>query len=1271
MQHVDDVVVIDASPIGRTTRSNPATYTKVLTPIRDLFAALPEARMRGYSRSRFSFNVAGGRCEACSGAGATLVELQFLSPVTVPCAECGGRRFQAETLDVRYRGRSISDVLDLTAAEALELFADHPKIARPLGLMVEVGLGYLTLGQPSTTLSGGEAQRIKLVTHLQKRPRGHTLFLLDEPTTGLHMEDVGRLVQILQRLVDRGSTVVVIEHNLELLRAADHLIDLGPEAGEGGGRLVVTGTPEEVEACRESHTGAALRRARKEESARGGSPIRPRRRAAGEERGALRQIELGGVRTHNLAGIDVKIPRGSLTVVTGPSGSGKSSLALDTLHTEGRRRFVESLSTYARQFLGTRDRPPFEWARGLGPSVAVAARSVGSHPRSTVATSTELHDHLRVLFARAGTPRCPEHGEPLEARDPAGITRRILRDTAATGRGWILAPIFGTGRPHPSDPAAEYERLRSIWRGAGFTRVLIGGVEERLDGERLPTVEESLDLVVDRVAFAATARARIAEAVEQAAGVAHGRVSVQVKGGERFEYATGGACTLCGFALDGPLEPRHFSFNTHVGACPTCDGLGRSLTCDPELLVDHPERSLVDGAIGGKLGRYLTKGKGYYEHLLRAVAKSHRIPLERPFEKLTERQRALLLFGSGARREYRVSMNKRTRNVELEESFSSAWPGLCGQVDAWHKKTDDPEWAAVLETVMRRQTCEACGGERLAPAPRHVRLGRRRLPEVLALDVGEALRWAEGLRIRKNLAEAVEPVLAEIRSRLGLLARVGLEYLTLDRPTATLSGGEARRVRLSASLGSELVGVCYVLDEPTVGLHPRDIDALTETLLELKRRGNTVVVVEHDAALMRRADCILDMGPGAGEHGGRLVASGSPSEVAQHPTSGTARYLRGEIDLARELAEDARERDELEEAQRAERGSLPAPLALRGARLHNLRGVDLDIAFGALTGICGPSGCGKSTLLLDTLVPALNGEEPAGRWQRFLAPRGVRTVVVDAAPIGRSPHSIPASYTGLLAPLRELFARTPLARERGFTPSYFSFNSSRGRCPACEGRGAVKVEMQFLADLWLTCEECDGRRYRPEVLDVLYRGHSIADLLALSVDEAAELLQHQPACAAILRTLSEVGLGYLRLGQSSTTLSGGEAQRVKLAGELQRTTDGRRSVVLLDEPSTGLAATDLIHLARALGRLARRGDAVVVIEHNTELLGICDRLIELGPGGGEHGGRIIAQGTPEELAADPRSVTGPWLTSPEGGRTRSGGGARRRRRAGSGARRGA
>ena len=1258
---VHDMIVVDASPIGRTPRSNPATYTGAFGPIRDLFSQLPEAKLRGWLPGRFSFNVEGGRCEACGGAGSQLVELQFLAPVTVDCEECGGKRFNEETLAVRYRGRSIADVLELPVEEAYELFRDLPKIARPLAALVDVGVGYLSLGQPSTTLSGGEAQRIKLAKFLQRSPRDHALFLLDEPTTGLAGEDVGRLLGALQRLVDAGHSVVVIEHDLDVVRAADWVVDLGPLGGEGGGQLVAAGLPEEIEACAESHTGRAL----------AGERLAKRQPLSAEpsvDVAPVDRLRVVGAETHNLRGVDVDLPRNGLCVITGPSGSGKSSLALDTIHAAGQKRFVESLSTYARQFLAARDRPPVERIEGLGPSVAVEARTALGSPRSTVATTTELHDHLRVLYARAGTRRCPKHGEALATSGATTLAKRFAQELDGES-GWVLAPIVGGGAPIGSGVRESWEENCEAWLKAGYARVMVDGEESRLERGAPPSEDaNTLDLVLDRMGFGARSRTRLAEALESCQSLSEGRAAVVLKDGRRFEGSTRGACKTCGFQLEGALEPRHFSFNAHVGACPDCDGLGSAWQCSSELLVSDRDLPLVMGepgtktAIAGKLGRYLTKGKGYYENLLRTVAKAHRIDLGKPLSKLTPKQQALLLHGEGAREVYRVEIEKKGANFEMEENFTAGWEGLCGAVDAWHRKSEDPEWRSILEKVMERRTCKTCAGERLAPAPRAVTIGGRRLPEVLCDPIEAATEWlAELVEPDGVLAGprglAVEPVVAELRSRAGMLDRVGLGYLTLDRSVSTLSGGEARRVRLAASLGSQLTGVCYVLDEPTVGLHASDIDRLVDALCGLRDLGNTVLVVEHDEQVIRRADWIVDMGPGSGRFGGTVVASGTLDQVAAHPEAPTARLLRGELEL----------RGIAGRAPALLREELPAPSrspGVRGAKLRNLKRPDIDLQFGQWLGVCGPSGSGKSTLILETLVPALRGESPNGRWARTVGSigAGIRVVVADAAPIGRSPASVPATASGVMEPLRDCFARLPEGRMRGFTKAHFSFNSSKGRCPACDGRGATQVEMQFLSDLWLECEECDGRRYRPEVLDVRYRGKNMAEVLEMSVSEALEFFEHQPAVAAPLRSLEQVGLGYLALGQSSTTLSGGEAQRIKLAAELQRAETGARSVIVLDEPSTGLHATDLVPLAQVLRGLVDRGDAVVMIEHHTGLLAACDRLVELGPAGGAAGGVLIASGSPEDLADDPNSVTGPWLReslrNPSAGRQGTPGGKR-------------
>jgi excinuclease ABC subunit A len=1298
-QHVDELIVIDAAPIGRTPRSNPATYADAFGPIRELFASLEESRMRGWEVGRFSFNVAGGRCETCQGAGAQYVELQFLAPVTVPCPECGGHRFQQETLNARWNGKSIADVLGLTIDEALAFFAAHPRIERPLRALSDVGLGYLTLGQPSTTLSGGEAQRVKLAKYLQKSPRGHALFLLDEPTTGLHHADVQRLVAALQRLVDGGHSVIVIEHNLELVECADHVLELGPGAGSAGGRLIHGGTPEALRAKADSPTGRALREL--DEQRVRGKRKRPRGAQPRESRlelPAREGIELRGARTHNLRGIDLDLPREALIVVTGPSGSGKSSLALDTLHAMGRARFVESLSTYARQFLGRNDKPPVDRLEGLGPSIAVEGKGGGSHPRSTVATTTEIHDHLRVLWARAAEARCPEHAEVLRVLDASQIARRVL-ETCAGAKVWIAAPLLSAAQWSVEGAAERWSEALTTWLAAGWTRVLVDGHEAKLAaGMSAPQFEQGVDLVVDRIAVATAQRARLAEAIEQAARLADGRVRVRTAAGDVHDHSLHGACSRCGYRLAEPLEPRHYSFNTHVGACPSCDGLGETWRCSAERLIDRPAAALLPGdpdaecAISGKLARYLLKGKGYHEHLLRTVAKAHGVRLERPFASLSSAQRELLLHGRGAEPSYRVRVEKSGERFESAENFQAAWPGLCGHVEAWHAKSEDPLWRATLETVMHRAACATCDGERLAPAPRRATLGRWRLPEYARLDVTAARgALAEmGGALEPTRRTAVAAVLAELESRLELLERVGLGYLALDRSSGTLSGGEARRVRLASALGTQLVGVCYVLDEPTVGLHPRDIDRLAGALESLRDLGNTVIAVEHDDELMRRADWIVELGPGAGRLGGEVVYSGTVAGLRAAPQAATGALLAGRLKLERtplvsaspispsqvpasqvppaqvrpsQVSSSQVSPAQISPASLVTTGASDRRLVLRGARLHNLQGADLEVGFGTLHGVCGPSGSGKSSLVLDTLVPALRGEPPRGRWDSFDAGSGSRPrlLLVDATPLGRTPASVPATAVGLMDPLRELYARTPEAKARGYSAAHFSFNGPKGRCPACEGRGATQVEMQFLADLWLPCEECEGRRYRPEVLDARWRGKHIAEALECTVAEALELFEHHPSIERPLRALADVGLGYLQLGQGSTTLSVGEAQRVKLAAELVGSSGSEPCVVVLDEPSTGLATSDVQHLLRVLERLAERGDAVLLVEHHIGLLRCCDELTELGPAGGPGGGHVIARGSPQQLCADPASVTGPWLgaraapdatKSPRGHKTR-------------------
>ena len=1121
LEHLDKVICIDQAPIGRTPRSNPATYTGALTGIRQLFTKLPESAARGYEPGRFSFNVPGGRCETCQGAGVQVLEMQFLADVHVPCEDCGGKRFNAETLEIRYRGRTITDVLAMNISEALAFFRNHRAIARPLATLEQVGLGYVALGQPSSTLSGGEAQRIKLARELQRPPTGRTLYLLDEPTTGLHFADIQRLLDALQALVSAGNTVVVIEHNTDVVKVADHIIDLGPDGGDGGGRLVGQGTPEAI-ARLDTPTGRVLaalpdlapaeplaatpaadtRRAPVAMAAEPPTPYgRPRQPRALD-------IVVRGARRHNLQGIDVTIPKGKLTVVTGVSGSGKSSLALHTLFSEGQRRYVESLSTYARRFLGRLDRAPIDSIDGLAPSIAIEQRKAAHNPRSTVATVTEIYDLLRLLWARIGRPHCHLCGHPVLGFDPSSAARWLAEQDP--GRGRVLTRL---------GPAGRAKDLQRQLRRDGFARLWDGQADVPIDShDAAELLRVGAWLVLDRLDPARDPAERLSDAMRTAYGYGRDRAQFQPIQGPALPLSLRAECPEHGPVLPEQPGPRDFSFNSHLGACPHCDGLG-----------------------------------------------------------------------------------------ELKARDDTARP------------------------------CSACEGQRLKPPILGVRIGGLNIAQLCALTVRRAQAWVDELELSARERQIVAQLLPELRSRLGFLQDVGLGYLTLDRRGHSLSGGEAQRIRLASQLGSRLTGTLYVLDEPTIGLHSRDVGRLLGTLEGLRDLGNTVVLVEHDLATIRRADWVIDLGPGAGAAGGQLVAAGPPAAIADHPASITGAWLSG--------------RAQLPAPAQPRPGA--APMILRGARGHNLRGLDVAFPTAALTVVTGVSGSGKSTLVMDTLAPRLQAAVARGKRALDMPlglpadaldlPMGLnRAVVVDHTPIGRSPRSCPATYTKLLDPLRQLYARLPEAQVRGLTPSDFSYNRD-GACPACTGRGAVLIEMHFLSDVWMQCEECSGARYRERVLDVRWQGQSIAEVLAMPAQRALELFATHRKISRVLRTLCEVGLGYLELGRPANTLSGGEAQRVKLALELAIRRRG--TVYLLDEPTTGLHPADVVHLLGVLQRLVDRGDTVILIEHQPELIRAADHVIDLGPEGGDGGGCLVAQGTPDEVAGVSGSHTGRALAA--------------------------
>jgi excinuclease ABC subunit A len=928
-------------------------------------------------------------------------------------------------------------------------------------------------------------------------------------------------------------------------------------------------------------------------------------------------IRVRGARTHNLKNISVELPRNRLVVVTGLSGSGKSSFAFDTLYAEGQRRYVESLSAYARQFLELMAKPEVDLIEGLSPAIAIEQKAASHNPRSTVGTVTEIHDYLRLLFARAGTPYCPEHQLPLEAQSVAEMVDTLAALPDET-RLMVLAPVIA-GRK--GEQAELFEELRA----QGFTRVRIDGAVHDLDAvPRLAkNVQHTVDVVVDRLRVRADARQRLAESLETALRHADGRaLVVEADAKKEHLFSAKFACPACDYALP-ELEPRLFSFNNPMGACPRCDGLGAVEFFDPRRIVAHPNLSLASGAIRG-----WDRRNHFYFSMLESLAAHYGFDIEAPWEMLPDRVQKLILEGSGREKVAFRYLSERGRSQVKEHVFEGVIPNH----ERRYRETDSVVVREELGKLRSVRSCPDCGGTRLRREARHVKVAGQAIFEVSAWPLRQTLDFFLAMKLPGARAQVAARIVREIASRLEFLVNVGLEYLSLDRSAETLSGGEGQRIRLASQIGSGLTGVMYVLDEPSIGLHQRDNARLIATLKQLRDLGNSVIVVEHDEEAIRAADYVLDMGPGAGEAGGRIVAQGTPEQVIANPESLTGRYLARELAIA---APRLRHRPK-------------DKLVVTKARGNNLKEVDLELPLGLLVCVTGVSGSGKSTLINDTLYAAVARHlygataEPAPHESVTGLERLDKVVQVDQSPIGRTPRSNPATYTGLFTPIRELFAGVPEARQRGYDAGRFSFNVKGGRCEACQGDGVTKVEMHFLPDLYVACDVCHGKRYNRETLEIRYRGRSIHEVLEMTADEAAGFFSAVPPIARKLRTLAEVGLGYVRLGQSATTLSGGEAQRVKLSLELSKRDTGR-TLYILDEPTTGLHFHDIKLLLEVLNRLRDAGNTVVVIEHNLDVIKTADWVIDLGPEGGGGGGRIVATGTPETLARNPESHTGRYL----------------------------
>jgi len=941
---------------------------------------------------------------------------------------------------------------------------------------------------------------------------------------------------------------------------------------------------------------------------------------------AMDTIRIRGARTHNLKNIDLDLPRDQLIVITGLSGSGKSSLAFDTIYAEGQRRYVESLSAYARQFLSVMEKPDLDHIEGLSPAISIEQKSTSHNPRSTVGTITEIYDYLRLLYARVGLPRCPDHGYPLEAQTVSQMVDQVLalgNDAKTADQRWmLLAPVI---RERKGEHAQVFEQLRA----QGYVRVRVDGVLHEIDA--VPPLalrqKHTIEAVIDRFKVREDLKQRLAESFETALNLGDGMATVQSIDDEDAEpllFSSKYSCPVCEYALP-ELEPRLFSFNSPVGACPGCDGLGVSQFFDPARVVVHPELSLAAGAVRG-----WDRRNAYYFQLIQSLAKHFGFSVDTPWNELTEASRQAVLFGSGKDTitfSYITDSGGRTQRKHRFE-------GILPNLERRYRETESAAVREELSKYISERPCPDCGGARLNAAARNVFVADRPLPELVVLPIDEALAFFGSMQLPGWRGEIAAKIVKEIRERLTFLVDVGLDYLTLERKADTLSGGEAQRIRLASQIGAGLVGVMYVLDEPSIGLHQRDNERLLGTLTRLRDLGNTVIVVEHDEDAIRLADHIVDIGPGAGVHGGEVVAEGSYADVLEAPRSLTGQYLSG--------------KRRIEVPKHRHKGNAKMQLKLLGASGNNLKDVDLSISAGLFTAITGVSGSGKSTLINDTLYK-LAANEINGASHKPAPHRGVKgldlfdkVVDIDQSPIGRTPRSNPATYTGLFTPLRELFAQVPEARARGYSPGRFSFNVRGGRCEACQGDGLIKVEMHFLPDVYVPCDVCGGKRYNRETLEILYKGYSIHDVLEMTVEDALKLFEPVPGIARKLETLLDVGLSYIKLGQPATTLSGGEAQRVKLSKELSRRDTGR-TLYILDEPTTGLHFHDIEHLLAVLHKLRDDGNTIVVIEHNLDVIKTADWVVDLGPEGGHRGGMVIAEGTPEDLAKMAQSYTGQFL----------------------------
>lgn len=1202
-EKIKKIIAIDQSPIGRTPRSNPATYVKVFDEIRELYASTKEAKTLGFEAGRFSFNVKEGSCPHCLGMGILKMDMDFMEEEVIICPLCLGKRFDPQTLSILYKEKSIYEVLEMSITEAKNFFENIPHLEKKLALLEHVGLGYMKLGQSSTTLSGGEAQRIKLAKELIRPSNGNALYILDEPTTGLHFADIERLLSILQKLVDHKNTVIVIEHNMDLIKTADYIIDLGPKGGDNGGLLLATGTPETI-AKLHTPTGIALKESLEIDRKKRAKKILQK----AVEKKPLPVVEyltITGAKEHNLKNLSLTIPRNQITTFTGPSGSGKSSLAFDTIYAEGQRRYVESLSSYIRQFIPVCPKPQIDWIDGLSPAIALDQGRILKNPRSTVGTMTETYDYLRILFAKEGVAYCPETGEEIRPIHIDFVYKQ-LQTQMNEQKIIILAPV-------KLQPSFDFTNFKKELQKMGFIRIKLNEEYFEIDEEIPfhPKRKNTLKIVIDRLIVKSSQEKRFLESLEKAKEVGSNELFIECDGKEHyFHLAFAAVKSGKSYPL---ITPKSFLFNAADGMCLDCLGLGFQYGSFAFIKEQFFEMTPLDIL---------------FSFLKENATKSVLRPFIKVFNELDiDADLPLSLMPASM-------LEKFLKGATCQKSFFN-WVGLENTINRV-AKSGLKEAKEFFHHHLSEVVCNSCKGSRLNPLSSNVRLLDLTMQEMVNLSVDHLIDKIEHFQF--STSSTMEEVSSQLQKRLNILKEIGLGYLSLERKAPTLSGGELQRIRLSKQLGTSLSGCLYVLDEPTIGLHPHNNALLNQALLKLKELGNTIVLVEHDPMTVKISDYIIDFGPEAGKHGGQILAKGTYEEICKNPKSITGQYLSKKIQLPSIVVADKKR----------------ASLYFEKAKFHNLKSISFSIPLGKLTTITGVSGSGKSTLLYDIIYKNIQ-EKTAQKlpsYQHIQKITGIdeieKVFLMEQGALGQTSRADVSTYTDLLSSLRTFMSSLLEAKTRGLQPKNFSFNHPKGMCKTCEGLGSKFIDLKFLSPIKVSCPECEGYRLNALSLKVEYKGLHLGKILNLSVDEALEFLPPIPKAVKILNSLKSVGLGYISLSQEINTLSGGEAQRLKLSKELTKQAS-QKTIFLLDEPSTGLHYKDLALLIKVLEALLKKGSTIVMVEHNLDLIALSDHVIDLGPEAGIYGGEILFEGSPEKLINEEKSHTGRYLKMHQSG----------------------